>query len=384
MFEWTNCYDSTKEGQHAMNIAYKYRIYPTTEQRVLLAKTFGCCRFIWNHMLADKKEHYKSTGTTLHITPAAYKTTYPFLKEVDSLALANVQMNLQQAYKNFFKNKKKFKFPKLKSKKKCKNSYTTNCVNGNIEMEADGIKLPKLGVVKACIHREVPEGYTLKSATVSMDRDGKYYCSVLFEYEDEIVSKEADLEHTLGLDYKSDGLYMDSEGNSCSGHKYYHKSQKKLSRLQRRLSKKQYGSNNYEKQRKKVAKQYKKTANRRNDFLHKQSTQIANAWDLVCVEDLDMRAMSRSLKLGKATMDNGYGMFLRMLEYKLEARGKHLVRIDKWYASSQICSRCGKKHKLQLKDRIYTCECGNVMDRDLNAAINIKKEGYRIYKECAA
>lgn len=179
-------------------------------------------------------------------------------------------------------------------------------------------------------------------------------------------------------------LYMDSEGNSCPGHKYYRKSQKKLSRLQRRLSKKQYGSNNYEKQRKKVATQHRKTANRRNDFLHKQSTQIANAWDLVCVEDLDMRAMSRSLKLGKATMDNGYGTFLRMLEYKLEARGKHLIRIDKWYASSQICSRCGKKHKLKLKDRIYTCECGNVMDRDLNAAINIKKEGYRIYKECAA
>ena len=366
-----------------MNKAYKYRIYPNADQRVLLAKTFGCCRFIWNQMLNDKIEYYKKTGKSLQTTPAQYKSDYKFLKEVDSSALANVQIQLQKAYKNFFENKK-FGFPKFKSKKKAKRSYTTNLTNGNIVVLNDGIKLPKLGMVKADIHRTVPLGYVLKSATVSMDRDSKYYCSVLYEYEEFVKPVVVDLDNTLGLDYKSDGLYMDSNGTSCPGHKYYRQSQKKLRRLQRRLSKKQYGSNNYEKQRIKVAKHSKKTANRRNDFLHKESTRIANDYDLVCVEDLNMKSISQCLNLGKSTMDNGYGMFLRMLEYKLQDRGKELIRIDKFYPSSQICSNCGKKHKLELKDRIYKCECGLIIDRDLNAAINIRNEGYRIYADSIA
>ena len=362
-----------------MNKAYKYRIYPNADQRILLAKTFGCCRFIWNQMLNDKIDHYKKTGKTLNVTPAAYKSDYKFLKEVDSLALANVQLQLNQAYKNFFQNKK-FGFPKFKSKKTAKYSYTTNFVSGNIEVFANGVKLPKLGIMKADIHRTVPSGYMLKSATVSMNRDGKYYCSVLYEYEGFVKPVVADFSNTIGLDYKSDGLYMDSNGTSCPGHKYYRKSQKKLRKLQRRLSKKQNGSKNYEKQRIKVAKHSKKTANRRNDFLHKESTRIANEYDLVCIEDLDMKSISRCLHLGKSTMDNGYGIFINMLKYKLQDRGKELIRIDKFYPSSQICSNCGKKHKMELKDRVYECECGLIIDRDLNAAINIKTEGYRIYK----
>jgi putative transposase len=331
-------------------------------------------------MLNDKIEHYKKTGKTLNVTPAAYKSDYKFLKEVESSALANVQLQLNKAYQNFSQNKK-FGFPKFKSKKRSRLSYTTNLTNGNIAVSMNGIKLPKLGIVKADIHRTAPSGYVLKSATVSMDRDGKYYCSVLYEYEEFIKPVVADLDNTIGLDYKSDGLYMDSNGTSCHGHKYYRDSQKKLRKLQRRLSKKQHGSNNYEKQRIKVAKHSKKTANRRNDFLHKESTRIANEYDLVCVEDLDMKSISRCLHLGKSTMDNGYGIFLNILEYKLQDRGKELIRIDKFYPSSQICSNCGKKHKLKLKDRVYECDCGLTIDRDLNAAINIKKEGYRIYAD---
>ena len=174
---------------------------------------------------------------------------------------------------------------------------------------------------------------------------------------------------------------MDSEGNVCGSPKYYRKSQSKLKRLQRRLSKKVKDSKNREKARLKVAKLQRHIANQRLDFLHKDSTRIANLYDVVCVENLDMTAMSnKGFKNGKATLDNGYGMFLNMLEYKLQDRGKYFVKVDKWYASSQICSKCGNKKKIKLNERTYTCDCGNTIDRDLNAAINIKNEGLRLLK----
>ena len=192
-----------------MNRAIKYRIYPTKLQEELLQKTFGCCRKIWNLMLTDKINYYKETKQTLQTTPAQYKEEYDYLKEVDSLALANVQLHLQTAYKNFFRDKK-VGFPKFKALKKNKKSYTTNNQKGTIQIIDDTIKLPKVGKIKAKIHKKPKEDSIIKSATLSQERDGTYYLSVLFEY-DEVIEK-VEITNAIGLDYKSDGFYMDSEG----------------------------------------------------------------------------------------------------------------------------------------------------------------------------
>ena len=369
-----------------MNKAIKYRVYPTTEQEIMFAKTFGCCRKVYNLMLADKIAYFKATGESLQTTPAQYKKDYPYLKEVDSLALANVQLNLQAAYKNFFDKKHKVRngFPKFKSRK-ARNSYTTNNQKGTVSIIDDKyIKLPKIGKVKAVIHRTPDVDWKIKSATVSKERDGSYYISILFEFE-RVITKVAKSDNAIGLDYKSDGLYMDSNGNVGSNHKYYRQSHDRLAKAQRRLSrmvgskKNETKSNNYLKQLQKVNRIHRHISNQRLDNLHKKSTEIANQYDAVCVESLNMRAMSnKGFGNGKATMDNGYGMFLSMLEYKLNDRGKYFIKVDKWYPSSQLCSCCGKQKKLTLADRIYKCDCGLTIDRDLNAAINIKKEGLRL------
>lgn len=372
--------------------AIKYRIYPTKEQRRWLARVFGCCRKIWNLMLADRLKNYKKTGKFVSGTPAQYKALYPYLKEVDSLALANVQLHLQKAFKNCFDKSRKTRthFPKFKSRKRARKSYTTNNQNGTIAIQ-DGkfIKLPKIGRIKASIHRTAPEDWTIKSATVSQERDGSYYCSVLYAYEQETEDVSAPEANAIGLDYKSDGLYVDSNGVTCGSKKFFRKSQKKLARLQKGLAhkkgfrKNETKSNNYIKQQQKVAKCHRHVANQRKDFLHKQSTAIAKQYDLVCVEDLNMRAMSnKGFHNGKATMDNGYGMFLAMLEYKLRDRGKFLVKVDKFFPSSQLCNDCGTQHP-EVKDlsiRTWTCpDCGTFHDRDINAAKNIRDEGIRAF-----
>lgn len=363
-----------------MNKAIKYRLYPTTEQATMFAKTFGCCRKVYNLMLADKIAYYKANGKMLTTTPAMYKKDYPYLKEVDSLALANEQLHLQTAYKNFFRDKK-IGFPKFKSAKHSRKSYTTNNQNGTITVFDNAIKFPKVGRVKAKIHRHPLDNWKVKSATISQDSDGKFYVSVLFEYE-KIVTSVVISDNAIGLDYKSDGLYMDSNGYCPEGHhKYYRRNQEKLAHAQRKLKHMTIGSNNYKKQQRKIAKIQKHTSNQRLDYLHKQSTKIANSYDIVCVETLDMKAMSnKSFGNGKATLDNGYGMFLNMLEYKLADRGKYFIKVDKWYPSSQLCSCCGKQKKLTLADRMYKCDCGLAINRDHNAAINIKNEGLRLLK----
>lgn len=359
-----------------MNKAIKYRLYPTKEQTNKFIQTFGCCRKIWNLMLSDKIDYYKANKKSLQTTPAQYKKDYPFLKEVDSLALTNVQMHLQNAYANFFRDKR-IGFPKFKSAKTSRKTYTTNNQNGTISLLDNAIKLPKIGKVKAVIHKQPDADWKLKSATITQDTDGKFYASVLFSYE-ENIQKINEIDKTIGLDYKSDGLYADSNGQVCGSPKYYRKSQKKLVKLQRQLSRKQKGSNNRDKARIKVARLHKHISNQRLDFLHKKSTEIANQYDVVCVETLNIKSMSnKGFGNGKATFDNGYGLFLNLLAYKLKDRGKYFIKVDKWYPSSQICCKCGSRHKLLLSDRTYRCECGNVMDRDYNAAINILNEGLK-------
>ena len=215
-----------------------------------------------------------------------------------------------------------------------------------------------------------------------MDSDGKFYASVLYEYESNVIPATIS-DNAIGLDYKSNGLYMDSNGNSHTGHKYYRAGQAKLAKAQRRLKNKSIGSSNYKKQQLKIFKIHRHISNQRLDDLHKTSTEIANRYDVVCVESLNMRAMSnKGFGNGKATMDNGYGMFLNMLQYKLNDRGKYFVKVDKWYPSTQTCCSCGCTHKLGLNERIFNCGCGLTIDRDLNAAINIRNEGLKLlYKQ---
>ena len=378
-----------------MNSAIKYRLYPTSEQKIMFAKTFGCCRKVYNLMLSEKIESYKTTGKFVAVTPAKYKKDFPYLKEVDSLALANVQLNLQSAFRNHFdrNRRKKTGFPKFKSAKHSRKSYTTNNQTGTVAIiDSRYIRLPKIGKVRAVIHRVPGTDWKLRSATVSCSSDDRYYVSVLFEYENSASTYVVDENNAIGMDYASDGLYVDDKGNIGTNHKFYRESHKKLAKEQRKLSRKKGSrkgedkSHNYLKQQRKVNRIHTHIANQRKDNLHKISAEIANQYDIVCVENLNMRNMSnRGFGNGKATLDNGYGMFLDMLEYKLANRSKHLVKVDKWYPSSQICHCCGKRHP-EMKDlriRTMRCECGYVMDRDRNAAMNIKKEGLRIMNSTA-
>lgn len=378
-----------------MNKAIKIKIYPTPEQATLIEKTFGCCRWVWNTILAERQEVYGKTGATVHPAPAKYKADNSWLKEVDSLALCNSQQNQEKAYKAFFDGLSgkgpKRGFPKFKSKKTAKRSYTTNnqiAKNKRPTVEYDGssLKLPKLGWVQCDMYREPYEG-VIKTVTISEPIDGEYYASICFQLDGELPVtlevSEANIDNLLilGLDYASQGLYVDSEGNNCGMPHFYRKGQKKLAKLQRRMSRKQKGSKNRAKARKKVHKQQEHVANQRKDVLHKKSTEIANQYDIVCGEDIDMKAISQSLRLGKSTMDNGYGMFRTFLEYKLADRGKIFIKVDKWFPSTQLCSNCGYKNSAtkDLSVTEWTCpECGVHHDRNINAAINIREEGIRM------
>ena len=220
------------------NRAYKFRIYPTKEQEELLSRTFGCCRFIYNIMLEDKIREYKESGKMKRTTPAMYKNQYPWLKEIDSLALANVQLHLESAYKKFFREPN-IGFPKFKSKHGSRQSYTTNMVNGNIGLSDGKLKLPKLKEIRIRIHRAIPEGFSLKSVTISKEVTGKYYASILFAYaecENQTDCMKKEDANILGIDYAMDGMAVFSDGTKCSYPKYFGISEKRLARVQRRLS----------------------------------------------------------------------------------------------------------------------------------------------------
>ncbi len=369
-----------------MRRAYRYRICPDREQRRLFAKTFGCCRFLYNRMLSDKISWYGKHKEMLRTTPAQYKNEYKWLKEVDSLALANVQLHLERAYRNFFQ-KPKTGFPRYKSKRQPRQSYTTNVVNGNIRIEGNRLRLPKAGMVKIVLHRQIPGKAKLKSVTISREASGKYYASILCELpepENQGRGVRAEEAKILGIDYAMQGMGVFSDGSRAEYPGYLRAAQEKLAREQRKLSHCRKGSRNYEKQRRRVALCHEKIRNQRTDYQHKLTRKIADSFDAVAVEDLDMRGLSQCLHLGKGVMDNAYGSFLQKLTYKLEERGGKLIRIDRWYPSSQICSGCGHIHPeaKPLSVREWLCDwCLEIHDRDENAAVNIREEGRRMLKQ---
>ena len=365
---------------------FKFKLEPTTEQKKLIYIACRANEAFWNIKLTEHNQYYKDTKKYLVKSEKQYKEEYPWLKEVDSTSLQATTKHFDKAWKNFFKHiRPDIGKPVYKSKKSNEHSYTQYNNNGNLKIGPLGIKLAKIGWVKIKLSRQLPENFVITSVCVRITPAGRYEASIQGKYEIEINQKEnLNLENSLGLDYSSEHFYVDSQGVKIDMPHYYRLSQKRLSRLQRNLSKKQEGSNNYYKQKRKKAKFERHTKNQRLDFQHKLSRKLVNHYDFIFVEDIDLSAQKRQLHLGKSVSDNAFGQFRTLLDYKLKEQGKlGLIKIDRFFPSSQICNDCGYQNN-QLKGlsglgiREWVCpECGCIHDRDINAAKNIRDEGIR-------
>lgn len=366
------------------NYGVIFKLKPTNKQITLFKNNFNISNFIYNKTLEYNIFSYKQLGIMLTPSVTDLKHDFPWLNLVDfdSLACANAQQDLRNAWKKFFKEHSGF--PKFK-KKLFSKSYKTNNQKGSIKFifknNKNYIQLPKVGLVLINKHKELPSNINIKNATIK-EENGEFFVSLCYE-QVEFIPKINTINKDLflGLDFSCKEFYVDSNGNLANYENYYYENENKLAKLQRKLSKKKKGSNNYLKLKQKINKLHKKIANERIDFLHKLSTQLVKEYKFICVEDINLQTMSKTLHLGKTIMSKGFGIFRKLLQYKLDKVGGLLIIIDKWYASSKTCNHCGYKNKnLLLSERNWLCPiCNNLNNRDENAAKNIRDEGYRTY-----
>ena len=359
------------------NIAIKVRLYPNKTQIELLNKNFGCARYMYNELLSL----YNNTGKV-----SSYKDIYNdgniWLKEADTSLYANVVIHLKRAINNHYSNSKKFGVPTYKSKHNKRQSYTTSVTNNNSRViDNKHVRLPKVGTIKAKVHRNIPDDYKLKSVTISKEVDGKYYASLLYEYYELSSEKQTDNEFTLmvGIDYNMAHLGVLSNGEYIDYPQFMRINLDKLAYLERKLSRCTPKSNNWYKRKNDIARLHIKIRNQRKDFLNKKALELATRYDVIATEDLDLQEMSKHNHYGKSIYDNSYNMFTNKLKYKLTKNGKQLIKVDRYYPSSKRCSNCGNiVDSLSLSTRVYKCVCGAKMDRDENAAMNIAIEAFRI------
>lgn len=359
---------------------YKYRIYPNQEQEERLNATFGCCRFLFNQMLDDKIHHYEQNDTIIEYPIGAYKSEYRFLYRVDALALHRAKDELDRSFAALAPTGK---FPSYK-RKKSKQSCVFPNASRRITFSEDKrrIALPSVGAVRIHVHRPLPTQGKLISTTATREPSGKFFVALLFAIPSGMKPQISIIEETtVGLDYSAPHFYVDSNGNKATPPRFYKAQEKRMRQARKKLHRMTHGSKRYAKQSKKLARLHEQIANQRRNYLHQESHRIANEWDTVCVERLNMRSLSSTLHLGKSTQENSFGAFRVMLQYKLERQGKHLLFANEWLKTSQLCHVCGYcKKDLTLSTREWTCpDCHTRHDRDINAAINIKDMVLKYY-----
>ena len=363
----------------------KVRLYPDAAQAELFEKTFGCCRYIWNRMLADQQRFYLETDRHFIPTPAKYKTEAPFLKEVDNQALIQEHNKLSQAFRVFFKSPEHFGCPNFKRKKTDKDSFTAcNHVfesGPTIYTTRDGVRMTKAGIVKAKFSRRPQAWWRLRRVTVEKTRSGKFYCSILYEHEEKTPEPKTPVpQATLGLKYSMGHFYVADSGHRADPPRWLKQSREKLVKLQRRLKRMEPGSKNYWEAVRKYRLLHEHIANQRRDFIHQESSRIANGWDAVCMRADDLAELSRSVKRGNV-LESGFGMFRECLRYKLARQGKPLILVDRYGPTTRSCSACGSvQDAVSYRRRTWVCpRCGAVHDREVNAAKNIKAQGLAQY-----
>lgn len=364
--------------------AYKYRIYPTEEQKLLLAKTFGCCRFVYNWALNLKIETYKQEKKSIgnveltNRMKSELKAAHEWLSEVNSQSLQSALRNLDTAYKNFFRDTHAVGFPKFKNRKSRQSfQCPQHC---SVDFGKGTISIPKAKDIPAVLHRRFKG--TIKTVTVSMAPSGKYFASVLVDTSiQELPAMTIQGDTTLGIDLGIKSLAVCSDGRTFDNPKNLKRSLDRLKFLQKRLSRKQKGSANRNKARSRVARLQEHIANRRKDNLHKITHALTHDSQVrtICMENLNVKGMQRNHHLAQAVGDASFGTFLTLLEYKCRWYGVNLIKIDRFAPSSKTCGKCGYVYKrLKLSERSWTCpECGTHHDRDFNAACNIKEFGLK-------
>ena len=366
-------------------ITMKVRLYPTEAQARLFENTFGCCRYIWNRMLADQQRFYIETNTHFIPTPAKYKREAPFLKEVDNQALIQEHGKLAQAFRVFFKNPESFGYPKFKRKKTDKDSFTAcNHVfesGPTIYTTRDGIRMTKAGIVKARFSRRPGNGWKLKRITVEKSRTGKYYGCIL--YEDRVKAPAPVVptpDTTVGLKYSLAHFYVADSGGMADAPHWLKRSQERLAKIQRQLNRMEPGSKNYQEAVRKYRQLHEHIANQRRDFIHKESSRIANGWDAVCMRAASIQDVSTKKVLPGNALDAGFGMFRECLRYKLARQGKPLILVDRYALTTRTCSACGHTRPDRPHRGAWICpKCGARHDREVNAAKNIKAQGLAQY-----